>query len=233
MSQTSATAERDEQLNADFSKGAFADTAAMDWQASPASGVWRKRLELSGGVESGRVTSVVRYDAGSAFAEHGHPGGEEILVLEGVFSDEHGDFPAGTYLLNPDGFRHAPFSKDGCVIFVKLRQYPGAGRDQITLDTNAMEWQPSRYDGLMQKTLYEHPDYPETMRLFKAAPGCQVPMHGHPAGEEVFVLEGALTDENYGCAAGAWVRNPVGSAHSVISEPGALAYVKTGGFPGA
>jgi anti-sigma factor ChrR (cupin superfamily) len=69
--------------------------------------------------------------------------------------------------------------------------------------------------------------------MFKAAPGCQVPMHGHPAGEEVFVLDGALTDENYSCGAGAWVRNPVGSAHSVISEPGALAYVKTGGFPNA
>ena len=83
MSQASATVERDEQLNADFSKGAFADTAAMDWQASPAPGVWRKRLELDGGAEGGRVTSVVRYDAGSVFAEHGHPGGEELFVLDG------------------------------------------------------------------------------------------------------------------------------------------------------
>ncbi len=233
MSQASTTAERDEQLNADFSKGAFADTAAMEWQASPASGVWRKRLELSGGIESGRVTSLVRYDPGSAFPEHDHPGGEEILVLEGVFSDEHGDYPAGTYLLNPHGFHHAPFTRDGCVLFVKLRQYPGEGREHVHLDTNAMEWQPARFDGLMQKTLYEHPDYPEAVRLIKAAPGCQVPMHGHPGGEEVFLLEGGLVDENYSCGAGAWVRNPVGSAHSVISEPGALAYVKTGGFPDA
>ncbi len=58
-------------------------------------------------------------------------------------------------------------------------------------------------------------------------------MHGHPGGEEVYLLKGGLVDENYRCGAGAWVRNPVGSAHSVISEPGALAYVKTGGFPDA
>ena len=101
------------ELNADFSKRVVMRTAQMDWQASPSAGVWRKRLELAGDVEKGRVTSVVRYDAGSAFAPHDHPEGEEFLVLDGVFSDEHGDYPAGSYLLNPRGFRHAPRSAPG------------------------------------------------------------------------------------------------------------------------
>src|SRR3546814_6219955 len=81
------------------------DTAAMDWQASPSPTVWRKRLDLVDG-EFSRVTSIVRYDPSSSFRAHGHPQGEEILVLDGVFSDEHGDYPAGTFLLNPAGFRH-------------------------------------------------------------------------------------------------------------------------------
>ena len=93
----------------------------MAWAPSPSGTVWRKRVHLVGPPESGQVTSVVRYEPQSRFPAHDHPEGEEILVLEGVFSDEHGDWPAGTYLLNPEGFRHAPFSEPGCVLFVKLR----------------------------------------------------------------------------------------------------------------
>ena len=115
-------------MNGDMRKRVAVHGAALDWQPSPSGTVWRKRLHLVGGAESGQVTSIVRYEPNATFAAHDHPEGEEILVLEGTFSDEHGDWPSGTHLLNPEGFRHAPFSRDGCVIFVKLRQYAGAGR---------------------------------------------------------------------------------------------------------
>ena len=127
-------------LNADMSRRVVVDTASMDWQPSPSPTVWRKRLHLDGPAETGRVTSIVRYDAGSRFPEHAHPDGEEIFVLDGVFSDEHGDYPAGAYLLNPDGTTHAPFSRLGCTLFVKLRQYAGADRPQLRVDTTAGEW---------------------------------------------------------------------------------------------
>jgi anti-sigma factor ChrR (cupin superfamily) len=220
------------ELNADFSILARAETAAMAWQASPSPSVWRKRLDLAGAAESGRVTSVVRYDAGATFPAHDHPDGEEILVLDGTFSDEHGDYPEGTYLLNPHDFRHAPFSRDGCTLIVKLRQYPGTGRARIKIDTNAMAWEPGPFPDLSQKLLYSHPDHPEVVRLVKAEPGCAVPMHSHPGGEEAFLLEGALEDQNGPCQAGTWLRQPIGSSHAVVSPDGAVAYVKTGGFPG-
>ena len=108
-------------INGDLSQRVVMHTSSMKWQASPSGTVLRKRLHLVGGAESGQVTSVVRYGEKSSFPPHDHPEGEEILVLDGVFSDEHGDWPAGSYLLNPEGFRHAPFSKPGCLIFVKLR----------------------------------------------------------------------------------------------------------------
>src|SRR3546814_3998919 len=126
-------------MNAYFARPARRDTAAMEWQPRPSRSVWRKRLDLVDG-EFSRVTSVVRYDANSAFHAHGHPRGEEILVLDGVFSDEHGDYPAGSFLLNPAGFRHAPFSRDGCVLFVTLCQFPGEGRDHVVVDTTTAEW---------------------------------------------------------------------------------------------
>ena len=218
----------DEGLNADFGKLAVAHTAAMDWQASPSPTVWRKRLDLAGPSETSRVTAVVRYDADSAFASHPHPGGEEILVLDGVFSDEHGDYPAGSYLLNPEGFDHAPFSKPGCVLFVKLRQYPGPDRKHIIIDTNAADWRPGPAPGIAVQPLYAEDGYPEEMVLVRFDAGATYPEHDHPAGEEIFVLEGGVGDEHGACAAGSWVRYPPGSSHSVHSEAGAVLYVKIG-----
>ena len=215
-------------LNADFSQFVVLHTAAMDWQASPSPSVWRKRLDLAGAAEVSRVTSVVRYDKDSAFPEHPHPDGEEILVLEGVFSDEHGDYPAGSYLLNPEGFSHAPFSKEGCVLFVKLRQYPGKNRRQIIIDSAKAAWRPRPTPGVTAVTLYEEDGYPEVMRLTRLAPGAAVPAHDHPGGEEVFVLDGGFDDDHGSYEAGSWVRYPPGSRHALTSETGCTLYVKAG-----
>ena len=92
-------------------------------------------------------------------------------MLEGVFSDEHGDWPAGTYLLNPEGFRHAPFSESGCLLFVKLRQYAGAGRHHVALCTHDAEWTPGGRPGVEQKILYAHPKFPDVTHLERWAPG--------------------------------------------------------------
>lgn len=216
------------ELNADFSKTVVVDTAAMPWQASPATGVWRKRLELRGAEESGRVTSIVRYDPDSRFPSHGHPGGEEILVLEGIFADEHGEYPAGTYLLNPDGFHHAPRSDGGCVLLVKLRQYPGRGRGHRVVESSCAEWQASETPGREVLPLYEDSAYPECMRLVRLAPGTRLAAHDHPGGEEVYVISGTLADDEGTYAQGSWLRFPDGSRHQPFSDEGCTLYVKTG-----
>ena len=215
------------ELNADLSRRVVARTASMDWQESPSPNVLRKRLDLIGPPEAGRVTSVVQYKPGSRFPSHPHPDGEEILVLDGVFCDEHGRYPAGTYLLNPEGYSHAPFSDEGCVLFVKLRQYPGTDRRQITIDTNSAEWEDGG-PGREILRLYGEEDYPESIRLVRLAPGTTVPAHEHPGGEEVFVIEGGLADESGRYGAGDWLRMPSGSSHTVSSEQGCLMYVKVG-----
>jgi anti-sigma factor ChrR (cupin superfamily) len=219
-------------VNADFSRLAVVHTQEVDWQPSPSPSVRRKRLDLTGPSESSRVTSVVRYDADSAFPSHPHPGGEEILVLEGTFSDEHGDYPAGTYLLNPEGFSHAPFSKAGCVLFVKLRQYPGTDRRQVIVDTNGGDWQPGRAPGITTLPLYAEDGFPETMYLARLQAGTVSPAHDHPGGEEVFVIDGDLHDENGDYVAGSWFRMPDGSRHQPRSEGGCTLYVKIGHLTG-
>jgi anti-sigma factor ChrR (cupin superfamily) len=215
-------------LNADMGERVVVDTAALDWEKSPSGTVWRKRLHVDGPAESARVTSIVRYDPGGAFPAHDHPGGEEIFVLEGVFSDEHGDYPAGTHILNPEGFRHAPFSREGCTLFVKLRQYAGADRPQQQRDTRALPWEERRGGQVAEMPLYSQNGYDGRTSLIRFSPGGGAPRHGHPFGEEVLILDGTMEDEFGTYGRGTWIRNPVGSAHQPLSHDGCIFLIKTG-----
>jgi hypothetical protein len=219
-----------EPINGDLTVRAFADTERMPWTPSPSGSVWRKRVHRVGPAESGQVTSVVRYEPDSKFPEHGHPDGEEILVLEGVFSDDDGDWPAGTYLLNPEGFRHAPFSKPGCRLFVKLRQHPGRGRKHVALDTNVIEWQAAAKAGVEHKLLYEQAGFSDAVRLERWAAQTDLGIETYPEGAELFVLAGEFSDEHGSYSAGCWLRLPAGAGHQRRSEHGCTLYIKRGGL---
>ena len=88
------------EINADFSKRVAVHAARLPWVPSPMNGVDRRMLDRIGG-EVARATSIVRYAPHSHFSAHTHGGGEEFLVLDGIFQDEHGDFGAGSYIRNP------------------------------------------------------------------------------------------------------------------------------------
>jgi anti-sigma factor ChrR (cupin superfamily) len=217
-------------INADLSVRVAVDTARMEWTASPSRTVARKRVHLVGPAEEGQVTSIVRYDAGSTFPAHDHPDGEEIFVLEGVFSDERGDWPAGTYLLNPEGFRHAPFSRPGCVLFVKLRQFPGRNRRAVAIATSVLPWQRGAMAGIEVKPLYSQAGYTDSTRLERWAAGAELGRVSYPTGAELFVLDGEIEDETGRFGAGTWLRFPVGSRHEPATSAGCVLYIKEGGL---
>lgn len=219
-----------ESINGNLAVRAVADTTLMDWTPSPSGSVWRKRVHLVGPPESGQVTSVVRYEPASSFPTHDHPDGEEILVLEGVFSDEHGDWPEGTFLLNPEGFRHTPFSKPGCVLFVKLRQFPGRERRHVVVDTDKLAWQPSSNPTIAYKPLYQQDGFSDVVRLERWAPQADLGTLSYEKGAELFVLEGEFSDEAGTYSKGCWVRLPMGSKHHPRSAGGCTLYVKRSGL---
>ena len=140
-------------INANLKEPVFVNTHALPWIESPLPGVQRRMLERDGD-EVARATSIVRYAPGSDFSPHTHGGGEEFLVLDGIFSDEHGDYPAGTYVRNPTGSSHRPSSKDGCTIFVKLRQMDPDDQQQVRIDTGTTAWSPGRVPGAEKLHLY-------------------------------------------------------------------------------
>lgn len=217
-------------INGDLSLRVSVDSQAMRWMPSPSGTVWRKRLHLVGPAESGQVTSIVRYEPQASFPAHDHPGGEEILVLEGVFSDEQGDWPAGTFLLNPEGFRHAPFSHDGCLLFVKLRQFPGTQRRHVAVDTHALPWQPGDTRGISVKPLYAQPGFSDIIRLERWDAGTVPGERRYAQGAELFVIEGGFEDGKGQYAKGSWLRLPPGSGHRPRTAQGCILYLKEGGF---
>jgi anti-sigma factor ChrR (cupin superfamily) len=212
-------------INADFSQRVVIDTGAQPWIRSPESGVERRPLDRIGG-EQARATSLVRYAPGSSFSAHQHGGGEEFLVLAGTFSDEHGDYPQGTYVRNPPGSSHRPFSREGCILFVKLRQFAPHDDKRVVIDTRSATWSEVSPSGLSRLSLHRHGD--EKVELVRFAPNARVPSDPHPGGEEVFVLEGVLSDEAGDYPAGVWVRDPPGSSHAPFSATGCVIYVKEG-----
>lgn len=211
-------------INMDLEKRVFIDTHKMDWQGSPADGVMRKPLEKEY-AEHGRATSIVKFLPGAAFPPHEHPMGEEIYVLEGVFSDEFGDYPAGTYIRNPPGSKHAPHSKPGCILFVKLDQFDPKDSQKVRIDTNTRSMLPG-IGGLKVMSLHQHGTEGSALVYWPA--GEQFQPHRHWGGEEILVLKGEFRDEHGAYPAGSWLRSPDQSEHFPYVEEETLIYVKTG-----
>jgi anti-sigma factor ChrR (cupin superfamily) len=219
-------------LNADPSLRVVLHAADAVWVPSPVPGVQRRMLDRVGG-ELARATSLVRYAPGTRFHRHGHEGGEEILVLDGVFSDESGDHPAGTYLRNPPGSAHAPWSDGGCLLFVKLRQFAPDDTASLRIDTrDAALWQPGMNPGVSQLLLHSHAGV-RTL-LLRSAPSTWYDTHSHPGGEELLVLDGVLHDDLGRYPRHSWVRSPRWSRHAPhTGTEGALSYIKLGHLGGA
>lgn len=209
-------------LNADFSRRAVVHSAEVPWAASPMPGVDRRMLDRIGD-EVARATTIVRYAPGSSFSPHVHTGGEEFLVLDGVFQDEHGDFPTGSYIRNPPQSSHTPGSEPGCTIFVKLWQFDMADRTHVRIDTNKMRFV-AAVSGVEVMPLFS--DGREDVVLERWAPGAEVSLAGSE-GTEILVLEGGFSEGGDGFKSGSWLRLPRGRDTMATAGPdGAKVWIK-------
>jgi hypothetical protein len=196
------------ELNADFTKRAVVHGATIPWQPSPIAGVERKMLDRIGD-EVARATSIVRYAPHSQFSPHTHGGGEEFWVLAGVFQDEHGDYPAGTYVRNPPTSRHTPGSVSGCIILVKLWQFGPGDRTQVTLNTTQQRYiADSTRLGVSLLPLFA--DERETVRLEKWEANVSIDLLA-PNGLEIFVIQGSFRESDEVFQPYSWLRLPPNS----------------------
>ena len=216
------------EVRSNFAEREVIYTPDLEWLPSPLPGVERRMLDRIGD-EVARATSVVRYAPESSFSAHTHDLGEEFFVLDGTFSDEHGDYPAGTYVRNPPGSSHTPYTVDGCTIFVKLRQFDLEDQKTVRIETRNAAFVPGAVRGLSVRPLHDHKG--ENVALVRWAPGTEFHPHTHMGGEEIFVLEGTFSDEHGDYPAGTWIRSPHASVHRPFSKEGCLIYVKVGHLP--
>jgi hypothetical protein len=216
-------------INDDFSRRAVVVPDIGDWVGSPASGVERLMLDRIGD-EVARATSIVRYTAGSSFESHTHALGEEFLVLEGIFSDQHGDYPAGTYVRNPPGSRHSPFSRDGCRILVKLRQFDPDDQQSLVVHTaDTAVWQAPGSDGISTLSLYEYGA--ERVLMLRLGAGCVVPLGIDSGGAEMLIVSGSIEFDGDLLPAESWLRLPRGDTVNVVAAEDSLLWMKTGHLP--
>lgn len=213
-------------LNADFKLRAVVHARQEPWVASPMPGVDRRMLDRIGD-EVARATSIVRYAPGSSFSAHKHTGGEEFIVLEGVFQDEHGDYPAGTYVRNPPTTSHTPRSENGCTIFVKLWQFDMSDRTQFRKDMDAE----TRPHGPGVRVADLHKDRKEHVTYWQLAPHTDLAL-SDSGGIEILVLSGTLLENGETLTRDSWLRLPDGMRLSATAgDEGATLWVKTGHLP--
>lgn len=209
-------------LNADFSERVMIHSDEVEWKASPMAGVDRRMLDRIGD-EVARATTIVRYAPNSKFSSHTHTGGEEFIVIDGVFQDEHGDFPVGTYVRNPPTSSHTPGSDEGCTIFVKLWQFDMDDRNQITIDMNKA----AEDDGNI--TLFNDTRENVSFRTWLAGNDIQIEL---PQGGEFLVLEGGFEEGGDNLRKHSWLRLPEGSIFKAkVGDNGAKVWMKTGHLP--
>ncbi len=211
-------------LHADLTQRAVVHAAQQAWVASPMPGVERRMLHRVG-EEVAQATTIVRYAPGSRFSAHTHTGGEEFLVLDGVFQDEHGDYPAGTYIRNPPQTQHTPGAALGCTIFVKLWQFDPLDRTRVIVHTDKM----ARVDDAYRPWVKVSPlylDSREDVRLEEWAANRSIALD-LPKGGEFLVLDGGFTEGDESFAAQSWLRLPSGShLHAKTGAQGAKVWVK-------
>ncbi|WP_298985637.1 cupin domain-containing protein [uncultured Roseibium sp.] len=214
------------ELNADFSERVVVHSEELEWQASPMKGVDRRMLDRIGG-EVARATTIVRYAPGSKFSAHTHTGGEEFIVLDGVFQDEHGDFPEGTYVRNPPTSAHTPGSDDGCTIFVKLWQFDMEDRNQFR--KNMADGLGETEDGVATALL--HQDERETVTFHRIDPGATLFVDA-TGGIELLVISGSGKCGDEVLRKGSWLRLPAGDSLTLdAANEGAQVWMKTGHLP--
>lgn len=196
------------------------------WLPTPMPGVTRLPLHRLGG-EFAQATTLVRYAPGSHFRPHIHDGGEEFIVLEGEFRDEHGVYPAGTYVRNPPGSRHAPSAPSGCLLFVKLRQFEPSDTQSVRHRIGSGAPVPlAGCPGVRRELLHASPH--ERVHIETWPPGRWMDI-GFPGGGEVLVLEGGYADDTGVFRRHDWQRLPAGTRWQArASADGAQVWIKRG-----
>lgn len=217
---------QDNSFNSDPQRRVTLIETQEKWRSSPSIGVKRLYLDRADFSEYTSATSIVKFNKDSLFTGHAHQNGEEFLVLEGIFSDEYGDYPKGTYVRNPHGSCHSPYSKEGCKIFVKLRQFQKD--DNLRIVKSVHEPWKAYTKELSFLKLHEFKKEIVYLAKFKPHSEVKLPFRNN-GGEEVLILSGEIRDSTNNFSAVTWIRDPKSCfMKACAGANGTCVFVKSG-----
>jgi anti-sigma factor ChrR (cupin superfamily) len=219
------------QVNADPDKVVMLDTNKMDWEPTEHPGVSRKVLERIVDPKKGRETSLLKFAPGASLPAEVLTTRMDVFVLDGVYSDGHGEYGQHTFIRNPAGSQHTSSSKAGCVVYVKWRVpiRPKQPDERMVIDAKTTPWTPFPHRGADVLHLYRDMHGIETSRFGFVHPHKKIPSHDHAIGEETLIIKGCLKDEYTAYTPGIWFRMPIGVAHAPYTEDdGCMMLVRDG-----
>ncbi len=155
-------------------------------------------------------------------------------MLDGVWRDEFGVFPTGSYIRNYIGSRHSPnIGPEGCTILVKLRQmcrdFPEPSHTCWDTSASNVAWKPHQTaQGVRVLDLFASPF--ERVRMEELQPGAELRKEITKDGEELFVVKGDVSDDQGEYGEMTWVRNPTEGEVVRRSRGGCVLWVKEGHF---
>lgn len=217
------------EINADCTKLVILRPDQMVWEGTDQTGVSRIILERVNDSLLGRETSLARLAPNTELTPEVLETRMEIFVVEGAFSDGHGEYEARTFIMNPPGTTFTGATREGCVIYVKRLNGFGGGGEPVAIDTSTADWTPFGQRVAEVIHFYKDDERDVTARVGKVFPNAQLMEHDHPGGEEVLILEGSFKDQFGEGLPGTWLRYPIGLAHAPSTgDEGALVYIRDG-----
>ncbi|VAW52289.1 hypothetical protein MNBD_GAMMA05-155 [hydrothermal vent metagenome] len=218
-----------QEINADFNVPVSVETKISEWQVSSITGK-KKCFER---IEKNRscLTMLVQLPAGRSFKKFGHNWGVEFFVLSGFFSDSDRDYNAGCYMRNLAGTYHDVFTRDGCIVLLKLGWFQPLDRKRIVIESKNSEarWLTVSEPGISRLVLHHFSE--ESVDLYRIRSECWLTFRHKKHGLELFVCEGTITVKGKCYEVGDWLRYPAGSRVKVSAIGDVCLYAKKYIFP--
>ncbi len=202
-------------MNSDYEQRIPLDTKTLEWQTIENKNIFKKVLSFKDEAE----TAFVKMKKNTILNRHSKINSVELLVLEGTYINEFGEFREGAYLRLPKEDESFVKTTEGCTIFRKINYFNDEYK--VIIDTQSSPWL-SGQGNLEVIPLYEH------TALVKWPKGERFIPHKHWGGEEILVLKGVFMDEHGTYPKGYWIRSPHLSQHYPYVEEETIIFVKTG-----
>ena len=213
-------------INYDIDKKIVVHADRANWRRDPSGMMDLLYLDLVDS-EKSVATMLMRLRKRALLPVETLNGGKELLVLEGDFQDERGNYPVGSYMRFPPGSRQEPYSDNGGLLFAKTWQFSPRDRAHVNIDAYSQyRLAPRKRPGVQIQHLFG--DNREDVRIEHWDANHRIVLN-QCNGLEVFVLSGGFFEPSTVYKKHSWLRLPPNQPlRAIVGDKGARVFIKEG-----